>query len=219
VRTVLDRPGWFIPRDAFGPDLYDIGRDAVVRVGGRDVRAGDQLAETWAAVRPVSVEVSDSSELDVVDAQVEGRSPIPLEALSPPDAAAPAGALTSSFARLHARHRDGLSVTVASLSWAAVAFDVRMPSRACHVVVPRRWLDSFLRCVDDGTITTTLASSAADERPSAGPYVVTGPFRPDAVLPAEPRARTPWWRHRRAELVGIAAGAVATLAALAATRW
>jgi hypothetical protein len=219
IRTVTDRPGWYIPRDAFGPDLYDTGRDAAVRVGRSTVAAGAHLVAIWDTARDAVNGLASPAELATVDAIARGDRPIPLEALAPPDQRAGAADLDSPFARLHRRDRDGLSVDVAAMSWAAVAFAVTTPATSVHVLVPRRWLGSFLRCVDDGTIVDTLVAAPPDEPLAHGPRVITSGFDPCCVLPREPRVRSPLWRHRRPELIGIAAGGAAGLAALGWRGW
>jgi hypothetical protein len=219
VRTVTDRPGWYVPRDAFGPDLYDAGRGAEVRVGRRTVAAGAHLATTWGAARGALTDLASPAELELVDDIIRGHRPIPLEGLAPADPNADAAHLDSPFARLHRRDRDGLRVAVVAMSWAAVAFAVETPEGPVHVLVPRRWLGSFLRCVDDGTIVYALEAGRPDEPPARGPRVITSGFDPRCVLPREPRMRSSLWRHRRPELIGIAAGGAAGLAALGWRGW
>ena len=170
MRTVTDRPGWFVPRTAFGPDLYDGGRDTVVRVQGRTTRARLHLATTWDASRGAAVEVSTAEERAAVDAIVEGASPIPLESLTDADAAADAAPLRSPFAQLHDRRRAGTSVTVAAMSWAAVAFEVVTADASVHVVVPRRWLAAFLRAADDGSLVSVLRDGDGARARDRGPY-------------------------------------------------
>ena len=81
-----------------------------------------------------------------------------------------------------------------------------------HVVVPRRWLRSFLDRVDEGALDTVW--SALDTTPSgrAGPRVVRGPFDPKMVLAPEPRLRTTRAKSRRLEVAGAVAGAIAVVA-------
>ena len=220
IRTVTDRPGWFVPRVAFGPDLYADGRAAVVRVGRASATAAEHLATMWAACRGAAADVVDHCELALVDDVVAGRRPIPLESLTPPDPSAAASTLDSPFARLHRRDRDGVTVTVAAMSWAAVAFAIVTPQRSLHVLVPRRWLASFLRAADDGTLVDVLdAMGATDAGTGGGPRVITSGFQPDVVLPREPRVRASFWRHRRPELIGVAAGAAAGVAAIGVRGW
>jgi hypothetical protein len=115
---------------------------------------------------------------------------------------------------------DGLTVSVAAMSWAAVAFEVVTPDARRHVVVPRRWLESFLRAADDGSLAGALARVEPDGASStSGPRLLTGAFEPDVVLPREPRMRTSLWRHRRPVIFGVAAGAATGLTALGLRGW
>jgi hypothetical protein len=224
LRTVTDRPGWFIERTAFGPDLYKGGRGASIWCGRREVLAGEHLEASWIAARYAAAGVADESELALVDDVVDGRRPIPLEALTPPDPRPGPIATESPFAQLHARHRNGTSVTVAAISWAAVAFAVDTGTSTVHVLVPRRWLRSFLTgldgdWLDDGTLASALSASPPSNPRAGGPQVITHGFDPHCVVPPEPRVRTSFWRHRRPELIGLAAGSGAALAVLGLRAW
>lgn len=212
IVAAKDRPGWFVDRATFARDLYERGREAQVRQGRDRTRAGDVLVASWACVRSAVDGALDSTELAVVDAIVDGRRPIPFEALSPRDPGTEAVAIDSPFADLRDRVRGDTHITAVAISWAAVAFRVRSPADDLHVVVPRRWLRPFLGRVENGALDAIWP--ALDETPpgATGPRVVRGSFDPKMVLPPEPRLLATRSRDRRLEMAGAVAGAIAAVA-------
>ncbi|MEY2430552.1 MAG: hypothetical protein QOC92_277 [Acidimicrobiaceae bacterium] len=220
IAAARDRPGWFIGRGTFARDLYDTGREATVRCGPTTTRAGDRLAEEWAAARRVLPELLDEEELSAVDEVVDGRRAIPIESVSPPDSTATPTALDSPFANLAARERAGLQVQVEAMSWAAVAFRVQSRSHAAtHVVIPRRWLRSFLRQLDDGALDAALHTAELVDAGIGGPRLVAAGFDPRCVVPPEPMLRISWWRDRRPELIGLAVGCAVVVAGFRGWPW
>jgi hypothetical protein len=218
IAAARDRPGWFIGRATFARDLYDTGRDASVRSGPGTTRAGEHLTEEWKVARLSLAEVLDEEELALVDDVVARRRPIPIEAVSPPDATVP-GQLDSPFANLVARERAGMRVQVEAMSWAAIAFRVQSSQVTNYVVVPRRWLRSFLQRLDEGALDDALLGSHSVDRGAAGPRVVSEGFDRQGVVPPEPMLRISWWRDRRPELIGLVIGGAVVAGAYRGWPW
>ena len=154
------------------------------------------------------VGVVDATELAVVDDIVAGRRPIRWKR-SPAGSSSLTTTVDSPFAKLHPRERAGTRVEVKAVSWAAVAFRVRSAADDVHVVVPRRWLRSFLEQLDGGMLDRAWANAAPTAPGVAGPRVVRSAFDPRMVLPPEPRLRASRSRDRRIEIVGVIAGGTA----------
>jgi hypothetical protein len=196
LERAKDRPGWFIAPETYALDLATEGRDV--------------LARAWHSARDELTGLADTSELEVVDDIVAHRRPIPREQVCGPDLRD--AARHSVFGQLHTRERGDARVRVAAMSWAAVAFNVRSAADEFHVVVPRRWLRSFLERLDDGTIDDALAHPVPTSTDTE-PRVVVGPFDPRMVVPPEPDLPRSWLHRRRPELVAaITAGAVVVAA-------
>jgi hypothetical protein len=81
LEPAVERYGLYVDRRAFGPDLYDEGRDAVLR-GARDGSARSaqqQLEQTWAVARAALAPDAASGDLEAVDRMVRGEIPLPCE--------------------------------------------------------------------------------------------------------------------------------------------
>ena len=182
------RPGWFVPRRAVDRDSF---------------------ARAWHIARDELTNVADAAEVETVDEIVDGHRPIPREEVGGPDRRDTPR--RSPFANLQPREHGELQVRVRAMSWAAVAFHVRSAGRDVHVVIPRRWLPSFLERLDAGTLDEAF-SPATRGRDESDPRVVEGPFDPRCVLPPEPHLRRSWLHDRRPELIGALAGSVTVAA-------
>jgi hypothetical protein len=196
LERAKDRPGWFVPSRT-------VGRDA--------------LARAWYSARDHLLNVAHRDELDAVDEMVRGNRPLPREHLSGPDQTDTPR--RSPFANLAPRDRGRLQVRVRAMSWAAVAFEVRSTQRQLHVVVPRRWLGSFLERLDAGALDEILATAAPTRRNGSGPRVVLGEFDARSLVPPEPHLRRSWLHERRPEVVGAIAGTAAVAAAFRFWPW
>ena len=163
----------------------------------------------WHIARDELTNVVDAADVTTIDETVDGSRPIPREHVCGPDLQDTPR--RSPFALLQPRERGVVQVRVRAMSWAAVAFHVRSAGREFHVVVPRRWLPSFLDRLDAGTLDDAL-SPAMPSRDGRGPRVVHGPFDPRCVIPPEPHLRRSWLHDRRPELVGALAGSAAVAA-------
>jgi len=76
----VDRYGWYVARDAFGLDLYERGRAAVLRreFFGK-ITAQQCLVESWASARSALVGLAAPTDLEAADDMIAGRADLPLE--------------------------------------------------------------------------------------------------------------------------------------------
>ena len=145
----LQRFGWYVDRRAFGPDLYDRGRDT--RLG--TVTAGDVLDRLWRAGRRHAAEVLDEAELDLVDRTVTGRSPLPLEL--PDDDDGVVGTVRTDRSYLP-RHRAGVELRVLRATWWRAVLELHGPVGTRWLTVPGRALDDLLDAIDSGELDAEL---------------------------------------------------------------
>ena len=73
------RFGWYVDRLAAGPDLYREGRSAPLHTNRGTMSAQDYLEATWDWVRPHVLGVLSAEEIGLVDDEVSGARPLPLE--------------------------------------------------------------------------------------------------------------------------------------------
>ncbi len=157
------RYGWYIDRRAYGVDLYAGGRDSTIPVGvrgSRRLRAGDVLEAAWALVRGAAATWASPADVALVDAVVDGRAPIPLEAPSPPDV--PAWLPSAHGSLVRPRRRSVGEVRAEHATWEATLFRVspaHAPER--YVNVPDRHLERFLTLLDNGELDAVLAAIVA----------------------------------------------------------
>ena len=160
VEPARQRHGWYIDRAAFGPDLYEQGRAALLRLqSGGSVSAQDHLAACWKIARATLARCGAlAADLAATDDVVASRLPLPSESAEIEEAASP-GSLNDDTP--HARalapaQRPGFSVAAISGTWDYTAFEVRPISRpddrAAVVNVPERQLDQFLDELDRGAL-------------------------------------------------------------------
>jgi len=81
LEPAVERYGLYVDRRAFGPDLYDEGRGAVLR-HARDGAARSvqqQLEQAWAFARATLAADTASDDLEAVDRMVRGEIALPCE--------------------------------------------------------------------------------------------------------------------------------------------
>lgn len=167
IRPTWQRPGWFVPRDAFGDDLYALGRSARLRrADGRIELAGTRLATTWDDLRQVAAEIAAPEELTLVDDLVAGRTPLPVERSAPQDPPVlrrhrlPAVEPGPHARVLTPRARRRLEIEPAIASWDQSILQVRHPQRTFFVAIPRDASDLFLTLWADGRLDGPLDAYA-----------------------------------------------------------
>jgi len=155
------RYGWYIDRRAFGPDLYERGRAAVLRreLWGR-ISAQDHLEAAWRIARRELLRVGVVDGLDEVDEIVAGRAPLPCE--EPPDRHPPASGRppsVDSLARAAAPiARPGLRLVPVAATWDYVVWEASVGGL---VAVPVAELGEFLDRVRGGLLDEELRAGLA----------------------------------------------------------
>jgi hypothetical protein len=212
------RFGWYVDRRAFGPDLYEEGRRARLPLAdGGEIGAQALLEDAWASARRELTNDAAPKELELVDALVDGRLPLRIEAGSidvSRDAAPPAHSFGSILAP---RQRRGFDAAPVMVTWELVVLLLisRWRRRRAFACVPRRSVERFVRMLDAGELDDTISSYL--RAPSSGSVLdahdlATGPGLFDRI---GPRAhllapeRLPLWdglgRAPRIPLPGAAA--------------
>ncbi len=180
VRVAIEparrRFGWFVSRRAFGPDLYESGRDTRLRrSNGGVVCAQSQLEWGWARARRVLEPFVDGIDLVEVDDIIGGAARLPLEravcdrtcATAPSVAlsAAPIGLATSP------RVRDGFDVRLHVATWDVAIFQLARGEDKAVAVIPAPALTAFLDSLDGGEL-DALVHAYFDERDVQLPRLV-----------------------------------------------
>ncbi len=160
VERAKDRYGWFVARDAFGFDLYTLGRDATFRreLVGR-MTARRQLDRAWSAARSAVENMVSPVDLAAGDAIVAGDTPLPLETEFDPDPpryrkVVPEAPATGGAMRGITTPRFELRVSAAT--WGYTVFSV-LGSHNVHVAVPEADLAKFLSDSREGRYDAELA--------------------------------------------------------------
>ena len=191
--STWQRPGLFVPRDAFGDDLYTLVRGARLRTadGGEEI-AGQRLRATWRELRPIATTFALPDELAIVDALVDGQRPLPLERQEPQDPPVrrphrpPRPAPESQVRLLQPRARGRVRVAPEIVTWDQSILRVTHPDRSFYLAVPREVSGRFLEAWAAGDLDTPLeayAALASTERTAALDVAEAGLF--DAVEPQD----------------------------------
>ena len=167
LQATWQRPGFFVPRDAFGDDLYELGRAARLRTEDGDTQtAGQRLRATWARLRPIADDFALPAELALVDDLVDGRALLPLERAEPQDPPVrrehrpPAAVPGPQAPLLRPRARGRLRFTSELVTWDQAILRVSHPRRAFFVAVPREATRRFLALWESGRLDAPLESYA-----------------------------------------------------------
>ena len=183
VAPATIRYGWFVDRRAFGPDLYDRGRQAVLRRRwGGTITAQDQLELAWEAAREALGDDVDPSDLEAADALVAGTLALPVEG-GRDDArdhrmAAEAADDIPFRELITVRDRPAFAVRPAVATWDFTVFEVAATDgagaagvvtaegRTGVVTVPRDAMPAFVRGLDGGRFDPVIAAYLVE--PPAG---------------------------------------------------
>lgn len=224
VEQGRQRHGLYVDRTAFGPDIYEHGRETQLRRrDGGTVSAQQHLEHCWRAARSALQAAGISSaDLDAADRVVGGSLPLPSELAELDDAACAASTHRQCGDDCHDQReaatvadRHGLILSPnappdlelrpISATWDFAAFEVSSvtaPSRSVVVSVPERQLDQFLDRVGDGAFTPILSEYLAQpvtNRVLATSEQTTTPGIFDSVTP-NPQLLPP-------DLMGVGPGA------------
>jgi hypothetical protein len=164
------RPGIFVARDAFGDDLYELGRTARLRLAdGREQVAGRRLGATWGHLRSIAQEFALPAELTLVDDLVDGRTPLPIERAEPQDPPVrrhhrpPSAAPGPQAALLQKRARGRVSLAPELVTWDQAILRVDHPRRSFFLAIPRDASARFLERWAGGRLDAPLAAFALRE--------------------------------------------------------
>ncbi len=145
VRSV-DRFGWFVARDAFGVDLYEHGRNTLLRrelLGS--ISAQRCLEEAWTAARKALGTKVTADDLEPADRAVTGAIGLPLE--SSPDTAPPRIGNTPDpppiGLAMEPVDTPMYTLVAAAATWDFVVFGVP-GARTIYLSVPVETLGGFL---------------------------------------------------------------------------
>lgn len=202
VEPGRQRHGWYVDREAFGPDLYMEGRDAELQLAaGGTVSAQAHLEACWQIARATLARHGmGHPELEDADDVVASRRPLPSEQ---PEGRTRRATATELRTGLHERilepaQRPGLAITPISGTWDYTAFEVRptaeADARSAVVSIPHDRLDRFLDDLEQGELDGLLRSylerppanrilALADQTTSAGVFDSVSPN--PQLLPAD----------------------------------
>ena len=162
--TTGDRYGWGLTRQAFGPDLLQGGREALLRRGRGTIRAQEQLEVSWGVAREALGTTVSPRDLEAADALVAGRIALPSEGVLTMTTSA-ASAAIATWPRASAygdvirpRERPGCTVTAEIATWDTTVFSMSGPWRRAYASVPRASLPLFLRALDTGRLDGVLSA-------------------------------------------------------------
>jgi hypothetical protein len=173
----VERYGWFAGRGGFGCDLYAAGASTRLRLHRASIEARSLLAAHWERARPFAEQVLAERELLLVDRQIDGDDPLPLEVPIDVDhegdcaAQQPLRVEQPTFtdrSRSYAeRHRDNMTVSVTAATWWRASIEIRYCDRTRWLIIPGRALDAMLDALDDDRLWNELMTLArADSLPS-----------------------------------------------------
>jgi hypothetical protein len=176
VTPAVIRPGYYIPRTAFGGDLYAGGRDCLLRSRWGALRAQTTLEAGAEAALEALEGLADPGDVTHLHAAVSGSLSLPLEATAVDDPSPPGlpdvGPASPFGAALRARQRPAFRLRCVLASWDVAVFELR-GLRTAYAAVPRHQLESFLDDVDRGRWDTRaeafLARAATGHALSAKP--------------------------------------------------
>jgi hypothetical protein len=163
LEPTWQRPGYFVGPRAFGDNLYELGRAArLERADGGSELAADRLLDTWAALRPIAATFALVRELEVVDALVAGRAPLPLERGEPLDPLVvrrwhgPRAVKSEQAAVLRTFRRGRLRLSPALATWDLTVLQVEHPDRTFYLRLPRAQSQPFVALLSAGRFDAEL---------------------------------------------------------------
>lgn len=156
TESAVRRYGLFVPRDAFGPDLYEEGRAARFANGET---AAERLAASWALARP-QLDAS-GADLRVADRVVAGLDGLPSERSTRPRVGRTPHRAVSPFAGIRREiARPAFIARAAVATWDFVVYELRFADRALFACVPRDELDVFRTRLELGALDAAIAARA-----------------------------------------------------------
>jgi hypothetical protein len=154
------RYGYYVSRRAYGNDLYDAGRDALLlRRGGGTITAREQLELAWQAARATLVTSTEPNELRLVDELVRADTSLPFEeGIETP--ATPTSTVPSVFGAVTLPRQHGdLRVCATLATWDFTVFELALAERRAYVCIPREYLPAFLAALDGGRLDSLFVAT------------------------------------------------------------
>jgi hypothetical protein len=160
IASSTGRFGWYVDRRAAGPDLYREGRSALLQSDQGALSAQSYLEAAWESVRAGAVGLLSTEEVALVDDEVSGARPLPLEEPEPEPTSPVAVQPIADGALLASIERPGVLVRCVVARWDTCAFELRGASdRTSYLTVPRRRLEPFLSACTAGRLDRVLAEA------------------------------------------------------------
>jgi hypothetical protein len=157
------RYGWFVPRTAFGGDLYLGGRQAALSLQtGPVVSAQQQLEACWQSARQTLVPVAADDDVQDADEIVASDRPLPAEVKA---ASEPATILSPQHERsalglivqTHRRPTFETAPVMATWDVAVLVAASTQHGRHCFIAIPRDSTEPFLRMLNEGHLDDLIA--------------------------------------------------------------
>ncbi len=169
------RYGLYVGRRAFGFNLYEQGRQALLprEGGGATIRAQEHLELAWQAARAALGGDTDAADLETADRIVAGSLPLGIEE-PPAEYGAWVGWRPTSptfGGVLKSWRRPDFSASAVIATWDFTVVALQGRQRTAYACVPRHHLPSFLRRLETGHLDTVVERYLAS--PSAGRILET----------------------------------------------
>ncbi len=178
IEPAVGRPGWFVPRTAFGADLYVYGRACSLRlVDGSLISAQTVLERTWAWCRPQAIMQLGVDAVQLVDSAVAGRCALPCETLDvereidlelfEPERAdiMAASAVDEAAVTFRALARGvtgaGVAARLTASGWHRSLIRLSCPGGEFDVEIRRSLLSQLIAQVRDGSLAAVLAAATS----------------------------------------------------------
>ena len=150
LEPARERFGWYVDRQAFGPDLYRDGRQARI---GRHC-AQDLLDWSWSRIRPRAEQLASAAEVAAVDAIVEGRRSLPCEHPEADLALPRTGQRTGRPVSDLTADRSVSSISLSPLivTWDHTVFALSEAGAVCYVALPAHRTADFVEAFSSGLL-------------------------------------------------------------------
>jgi hypothetical protein len=169
LAPAVHRYGWYVDREAFGPDLHAAGRRALLpRAAGGTICAQSHLELAWAAARQALAEDAAASDLQAAEAIVTGSLPLPAEqgrldeapgGQCDGDVRFPLeGAVVPDTPPPRVHVRPGFTLRPVAATWDFTVFEATGPARSAYACIPRDSLPAFAAALEDGALDDAIAT-------------------------------------------------------------
>ena len=172
LARAVHRYGWYVDRGAFGTDLHEAGRRALIpRAAGGTICAQSHLELAWAAARQALADDAAAADLQAAEAMVTGSLPLPAEHSHPDDTRGGQrggdagfclnGTVVPDTPRLCAHVRPGFTLRPVAATWDFTVFEASGPARSAYACIPRDSLPGFVTALEQGALDDPIAAYLA----------------------------------------------------------